>query len=816
MTSGRSAREEAQSRERYEAFIQTSSEGIWLFELDKPIPVSLPPKQQIKLMFEHAYLAEANVATAKMYGFRSPKSIIGMRLTQFMPESDPENIAYLNAFIAHGYKLSDVESHEVDKHGNDKFFRNSLIGVVEDGLLYRAWGTQHDVTAQRSATQALQRSEQRLNLALQASNMGLWEWEVSTGKLYWSQELRKMFGVKNGDEITYEKYISLLHPDDRARANRVITHSMQTGESYQFEHRVIWPDGSTHWILGKGRAYLEDGKPVRMIGTSTNIEKRKKTEAIMKRQNTFLEMLHDTAMETSLSLKDPINLLQSILHQAGNISDTEHAFIHLRTNEKDIMEVKFATGLFTKYMGDRIRKGEGLTGKVWKSAKTIIVKDYDTWKGRQTSFPKGLVTAAVGLPLRGGRGVHGVIALFHTEKGKMFDNEQVEALSRLADLASITLRNARLFQELQESEERFRNMADTAPVLIWVSGPDKQCNYFNEAWLKFTGKSMEHELGAGWMKNVHPDDLKHMINICGSAFESRRSFTVEFRLRRHDGKYRWIMDTGTPRSSPRGEFQGYIGSCIDIEDLKQTNDLMQANSLLKTQRAQLLALNKTKDEFIALASHQLRTPATAVKQYTSLLMHEFAGPITEDQRKFLQIAFDSNERQLQIISDLLKTAQIDSRRYTLEKKSQDISKIINAAVREVSTTAELKNQRIVVEGVTRAQVEIDANEMKLVLVNLLENASKYSFPDSDINLIMHKSEKFLEISVIDTGVGISPEDTKRIFEKFTRIDNELSDTVTGTGFGLYWVKRIIGLHGGTIKVTSQKGKGSKFIIRLPR
>jgi len=166
----------------------------------------------------------------------------------------------------------------------------------------------------------------------------------------------------------------------------------------------------------------------------------------------------------------------------------------------------------------------------------------------------------------------------------------------IAVLEDIT-QMVRAKEELCESEERFRNMADAAPVMIWVSGPDKSCIFFNKVWLDFTGRTMQQESGNGWTEGIHPDDRDHCLAVYSSSFEARRSFEMEYRLRRADGEYRWLLDNGVPRFAEGGVFEGYIGSCIDITDRKEKEELREELRLERERLAEARGMERFRLSF---------------------------------------------------------------------------------------------------------------------------------------------------------------------------------------------------------------------------
>jgi PAS domain S-box-containing protein len=195
---------------------------------------------------------------------------------------------------------------------------------------------------------------------------------------------------------------------------------------------------------------------------------------------------------------------------------------------------------------------------------------------------------------------------------------------------------------LRESESRFRRMADTAPVMIWLSGSDRQCTYVNKPWLDFTGRPLEGELGDGWSESVHADDLGRCMDTYTQAFEARREFRMEYRVKRFDGAYRWVLDTGVPRFKPDGTFEGYIGSCVDVTDQKEAMDALRESQ--KESRAltgRLLQAQETERRRIARELHDDLSQSLAILAVElGMLAHNPPEPAAELAGHFEKLCAD--------------------------------------------------------------------------------------------------------------------------------------------------------------------------------
>lgn len=360
-------------------------------------------------------------------------------------------------------------------------------------------------------------------------------------------------------------------------------------------------------------------------------------------------------------------------------------------------------------------------------------------------------------------------------------------------------------QALQESEERFRNMADSAPVLIWVADESTACTYFNQRWLDFTGAPIEEQLDGQWSRFVHPDDLEACLEEYEASFSRREDFTMEYRLRRHDGEYRWMMDRGVPRYRPDGSFAGYIGSCVDIHEQKTTEQkLLEAKEHAE-------AMSKLKTSFLTNITHEIRTPLTVILGFTSILRQ---GVRSEYQR-FVNLIERSGRRLLMMLDSMLDLAQLEAGTLEIEQKSQNVFEVVESAVETIRPLADEKGLNLDVkfpEG--RCAARFDHAILSRVINNLLDNAIK--FTDSGrIGVDVRKQADNVEIIVRDTGIGIDKQFLPHVFDPFVQESTGLDRTHQGSGLGLSVSKRLLERMGGTITLSSKKGEGSVFTIILP-
>ena len=480
--------------------------------------------------------------------------------------------------------------------------------------------------------------------------------------------------------------------------------------------------------------------------------------------------------------------------------------------------------------------------------------------------------------------------------------------------------------ELKESVELFQTMADNVPAMIWMSGTDKFEDYFNKTWLQFTGRTREQESNEGWLEAVHPDDVKRCIDTYNASFREQKRFYTEYRLRRHDGEYRWIADNSVPRFSAEGEFLGFISASMDIDDQKRFREkILESELLFKTisnaspaalwmtneegenvfvsdtwlkwtgknfqeviskswmesisdedrgsmitefrecfqQRknfkkefrfnrldgeirwglaegypfydfdgefsgfagsvtdiTELKKMEQRKDDFIKMASHELKTPITSINGYVQLMLNIFNE--ADEQRlrlskQTIKSSLNTISKQVvkltRLISELLDLSRIESGKLELHKTAFDLDTLVEETVQDIRQTA--SKHAIILHNDFEGKVFADRDRIAQMLLNLLANAIKYS-PDSDsIEVFTDNNKDSAIIKVKDHGIGIDSKDQIRIFERFYRAEGKSEQTFPGFGIGLFIASEIVQRHNGSISVQSEKGKGSVFTVSIP-
>ncbi len=369
---------------------------------------------------------------------------------------------------------------------------------------------------------------------------------------------------------------------------------------------------------------------------------------------------------------------------------------------------------------------------------------------------------------------------------------------------------------LLESEERFRNMADNAPVMVWVTDPMGYCTYLSQGWYDFTGQTQETGLGFGWLNRTHPDDRQMAERLFLDANQRQKAFKLEYRLQSKDGKYIWVIDAASPWFGLDGQFKGYIGSVIDISERKQTEQ-EQEQLLQREQEARETAeqANRIKDEFLAVLSHELRSPLNAILGWAKLLRN---GKLDATRTTYALETIERNAQlQSQLIEDLLDIARILRGKLSLNPSLVDLSIVISSALQTVRLAAEAKSLQIqTVFSPSQVAVLGDARRLQQVVCNLLSNAVKFTPASGQITIALTHTETDAQIQVLDTGKGINPDFLPYVFEHFRQEDGATTRKFGGLGLGLAIARQIVELHGGTVAVDSPgEGQGATFTVQLP-
>ena len=385
-------------------------------------------------------------------------------------------------------------------------------------------------------------------------------------------------------------------------------------------------------------------------------------------------------------------------------------------------------------------------------------------------------------------------------------------------------------QIIEERQEWLRNMADSAPVIIWVTNVNKQFTFFNKTWFDYTGSDPRSDTGNQWIAAIHPEDKTNYDSLFEECFAAKEDFASEFRLKDNAGNYRWAMCNAKPSYSHEKKMTGYVGTIVDMHDRKIASDDLELR--VKKRTKALLEANKNLErsnnelqQFAYVASHDLQEPLRKIRTFSSRLQTKFKQEMTEDVAGHVLKISDSSKRMTELISDLLDFSRATNPNELFE--AVDLTVVLKDVLSGFELIINDKKIEVITEGVFPLVMAVQVQMVQL-FHNLLGNAFKFSSANPHPKISIHseklsaqdikthrlnKNRTYYKISVRDNGIGFEQEYAQQIFTIFQRLNDKRD--YPGTGIGLALCKKIMDYHEGLIYATSEKNKGATFEVILP-
>jgi PAS domain S-box-containing protein len=355
------------------------------------------------------------------------------------------------------------------------------------------------------------------------------------------------------------------------------------------------------------------------------------------------------------------------------------------------------------------------------------------------------------------------------------------------------------------THEEYRLLVENSPVMIWRAGLDAKCNYFNGPWLAFTGRALEQEMGDGWAEGVHPDDFDQCVAHYLDHFHRQQPFEMEYRLRRHDGVYRWIFDRGVPFGDETAAFAGFIGSCVDVDERRKAQEARQQHD-----REQLTLAKDFEKRVLAIVGHDIRDPLNAIQLAAHGLM--YADDSSGVVKKNAEIVTRGVNRIQHIVADLLDLSRVrEGGGIPIEPKPSDLHAMCQQIVDELKGVADDRKINLDCEG--DGHGAWDEHRILQAISNLASNAVQHGAPGSPVRMRLSGDEERVIVEVSNEG-AIPGELLPDIFEPF-RPGRHRGKRGDGLGLGLFIASAIARAHGGGIEVDSSDG-ATMFRLVLPR
>lgn len=487
-----------------------------------------------------------------------------------------------------------------------------------DGSISGVAATATDVTWYITARKKLEENEEKLNMVINASELGSWELNLKTKEVIYSDRYLEISGYKPGVVLTHEQTIKHLHPEDLVIWEKAFKEAFDTGILH-YQLRLIWSDGSVHWIEGRGKIfYDEHGKPLKMIGTVRDITDTESIAENISRMAAIVQSSNDAIISKDLN---------------GVVTSWNAAAEQIFGYTQEEM---IGQPLIKLFPVDRFDEESVILSRL-KNGERV-----DHFETKRITKDKKMLDISLSIsPIRG-------------------INGNIIGASKIARNITPQKDAERL---IAANEQRFRLLADSMPQFVWTGDTSGNLNYFNQAVYQYSGLTKEQINKIGWLQIVHPEDKDANITAWMHAVKTGTDFIFEHRFRRSDGEYRWQLSRAIPQKDAAGNIQMWVGTSTDIQDIKEKD--------------------QQKDFFIGMASHELKTPVTSIKGYVQLLQSTYANSEDNLLRISLDVIDKQILTLTRLIADLLDISKIKSGSLVLKKQDFEISEMITEIANQI-------------------------------------------------------------------------------------------------------------------------------------
>ncbi|XHX75926.1 MAG: PAS domain S-box protein [Stenomitos frigidus ULC029] len=734
-----------QSEARYRAIVEDQTEMIVRFSLDSTI-----------LFVNDAYCRFFQIQRDE---------IIGKSYNPVIYEADREKVAQLVQSISAENPVLIIENRVLDGQGAVRWTQwvNRLLFDAQ-GKVIELQAVGRDITTLKQIEQALRESEERLQLALEASGDGIWDWDITTNEIYYSPQYFQMLGYAAAElPQLISTWENLVHPEDMVWVKELLAgHLHDRSVLYKFDYRLRTKTGEWKWIAdyGKVMTWDENGQPLRMIGTHRDVNDRKSIEAALRQSEEQRRLALDLTHIGFWDLHIP----------SDDLTWNENHFTLLG------MPVGLAAPQYENWR-DRIYPEDV------KRVEQLFAHSIKTHTDYEAEYRVVEPNGSIRWLMARGRAIYDE------------QNQPLRSLGVLLDISDHKQSEA----ALQESSRRWRSLLDNVQLVVIGLDIHGNVEYANPFFLTLTGYQLKEVLGKSWFDNfLTPGQRLPTKAVFRAVLEHNSPTPYQNPILTKAGEERIIAWSNTTLRDVAGRSIGTISIGEDITERRK--------------------IERMKAEFISVVSHELRTPLTSMQAALSLLSEKIIDPTSKEGEATIQIATEGTDRLVRLVSDILDLERLESGKVRLEKHLCNAGDLVETAMAQMQEMA--KPAEITLKARPYAyQVEADSDRLLQVLTNLLSNAIKFSPNRSVIQLAVElklaEETPHLLFTVCDEGRGIPADNLESIFDRFHQVDASDSREKGGTGLGLAICRSIVQQHGGKIWAESTMGKGSTFYFTIP-